>query len=177
MSADCFSKRIGRALAVRTDLLLGSDPASSSDGDGKQLASADGAVDISNRLQALLEIRAQLSDSSDSSDGDPLFTDNPRLAALFSQPRSGADNNNILRALGEVVSNSGGAGKNKNKNKKTLQSSEEDTVDSIHPPTEENRSNTEDEFVPDSPGVTFERDPSDDVGEVTRDNDAGESLP
>jgi hypothetical protein len=177
MSADCFSKRIGRALAVRTDLLLGSDPASSSDGDGKQLASADGVVDISNRLQALLEIRAQLSDSSDSSDGDPLFTDNPRLAALFSQPRSGADNDNILRALGEVVSNSGGAGKNKNKNKKTLQSSEEDTVDSIHPPTEENRSNTEDEFVPDSPGVTFERDPSNDVGEVTRDNDAGESLP
>jgi hypothetical protein len=177
MSADCFSKRIGRALAVRTDLLLGSDPASSSDGDGKQLASTDGAVDISHRLQALLEIRAQLSDSSDSSDGDPLFTDNPRLAALFSQPRSGADNNNILRALGEVVSNSGGAGKNKKKKKKSLQSSEEDTVDSIHPPTEENRSNTEDEFVPDSPGVTFERDPSDDVGEVTRDNDAGESLP
>jgi hypothetical protein len=177
MSADCFSKRIGRALAVRTDLLLGSDPASSSDGDGKQLASADGADDISNRLQALLEIRAQLSDSSDSSDGDPLFTDNPRLAALFSQPRSGVDNDNILRALGEVVSNSGGAGKNKKKKKKSLQSSEEDTVDSIHPPTEENRSNTEDEFVPDSPGVTFERDPSDDVGEVTRDNDAGESLP
>jgi hypothetical protein len=174
MSADCFSKRIGRALAVRTDLLLGSDPASSSDGNGKQLASADGADDISNRLQALLEIRAQLSDSSDSSDGDPLFTDNPRLAALFSQPRSGVDNDNILQALGEVA---GGAGKNKKKKKKSLQSSEEDTVDSIHPPTEENRSNTEDEFVPDSPGVTFERDPSDDVGEVTRDNDAGESLP
>jgi hypothetical protein len=48
-------------------------------------------------------------------------------------------------------------------------------VDSIHTPTEENRSNTEDEFVPDSPGVTFEHDPSDDVGDVTGDNDAGES--
>lgn len=63
------------------------------------------------------------------------------------------------------------------KHKKTRQSSEEEvTVDSIHTPTEENRSNTDDEFVPDSPGVTFEHDPSDDVGDVTRDNDAGESL-
>jgi hypothetical protein len=70
------------------------------------------------------------------------------------------------------VSNSGGVGQ---KNINTWQSSEEVTVDSIHTPTEENRSNTEDEFVPDSPGVTFEHDPSDDVGDVTGDNDAGES--
>lgn len=69
MSADCFSKRIERALAVRTDVLLELDSASSSDGDGQPLANADGADDISNRLQKLLDIRAQLSDSSDSSDG------------------------------------------------------------------------------------------------------------
>jgi hypothetical protein len=140
MSADCFSKLIKRALAVRTDVLSELDSASSSDRDGQPLADADGADNISNRLQKLLHIRAQLSDSSDSSDG---------------------------------VSNSGGAGK---KIKKTRQSSEEVTVDSIHPPTEENCSNIEDEFVPDSPGVTFEHDPSDDVGDVTRDNYAGESL-
>jgi hypothetical protein len=175
MSTNSFSKRIGHALAVRTDILLGSDPASASDDDGQQLTNTDGADDISNRLQTLLDIQAQLSDSSDSSDGDPLFTDNPRLAALFEKPRSGVDNDNLLRALGQVVSNSGGAGKRKKK-KKTPQSSEEEVmVDSIHTPTEENRSNTEDEFAPDSPGVTFERDPSDDVGDVARDNDAGES--
>jgi hypothetical protein len=134
MSAGSFSKRIERALAVHTDVLsLELDSASSSDGDGQPLANADGADNISSRLQKLLDIRAQLSDSSDD------------------------------------VSNSGGAGK-----KKTRQSSEEVTVDSIHTPTEENRSNTEDEFVPDSPGVTFEHDP-DDVGDVTGDNDAGES--
>ena len=47
---------------------------------------------------------------------------------------------------------------------------------SVHTPTEENGSNTEDEFVPDSPGVTFEHDPRDDVGEVARDNLTGETL-
>jgi hypothetical protein len=172
MSTNSFSKRIGCALAVRTDILLGSDPASASDDDGQQLTNTDGADDISNRLQTLLDIRAQLSDSSN---GDPLFTDNPRLVALFEKPRSGMDNDNLLQALGQVVSNSGGAGKRKKK-KKTLQSSEEEVmVDSIHTPTEENRSNTEDEFTPDSPGVTFERNSSDDVGDVARDNDAGES--
>jgi hypothetical protein len=118
MSTNSFSKRIGHALAVRTDILLGSDPASASDDDGQQLTNTDGADDISNRLQTLLDIRAQLSDSSDSSDGDPLFTDNPRLAALFEKPRSGVDNDNLLRALGQVVSNSGGAGKRKKKRKK-----------------------------------------------------------
>ena len=61
------------------------------------------------------------------------------------------------------------------KKKKTRQSSEEVMVDSIHTPTEENCSDIEDEFVPDSPGVEFEHDPSDVVGDVTRDNDAGES--
>ena len=49
-------------------------------------------------------------------------------------------------------------------------------MDSVHTPTEENRSNTEDGFVPDSPGVTFKHDPGDDVGEVARDNMAGETL-
>jgi hypothetical protein len=137
MSAGSFSKRIERALAVRTDVLsLELDSASSSDGDGQPLANADGADNISSRLQKLLDIRAQLSDSSDG------------------------------------VLNSGGAGK---KNITTRQSSEEVTVDSIHTPTEENHSNTEDEFVPNSPGVTFKHDPSDDVGDVTGDNDAGES--
>lgn len=139
MSADCFSQRIERALAVRTNVLLELDSASSSDGDGQPLANACGADNISNRLQKLLRIRAELSDSSDSSDG---------------------------------VSNPGGAGKKK---RKTRQSSEEVMVDSIHTPTEENCSDIEDEFVPDSPGVEFEHDPSDVVGDVTRDNDAGES--
>ena len=47
------------------------------------------------------------------------------------------------------------------KKKKTQQSSEEVMVDCIHTPTEENCSDIEDEFVPDSPGVEFEHDPSD----------------
>ena len=175
MSADRFSKRIERALPAGTDGLLNSDSASSPDGDGQSLADVDGADNLSNRLQALLDIRAQLSDSSDSSDGEPLFLDNPRLAALFEQPRSGIDNDNILMALGQVVSKSSGA--DQQKKKKKQQSSEEDcAVDSNHTPTEENRSNTEDEFVPDSPGVTFERDPENDVEEVAGDGDVGESA-
>jgi hypothetical protein len=140
----------------------------SSDGDGQPLANAD---DISSRLQALLDIRAQLSEESDSLEGEPLFTENQRLAALFRQRKSGMDNDNILQALGQVVSNSG------HKEDDSLWSSEEeDTLDSVHTPTEENHSNTEDEFVPDSPGVTFEHDPRDDVGEVVRDNLTGETL-
>ena len=69
MSADCFSQHIECALAVCTNVLLELDSASSSDGDGQPLANAGGADNISNRLQKLLRIRAELSDSSDSSDG------------------------------------------------------------------------------------------------------------
>jgi hypothetical protein len=86
MSADHLSKRIEHAFPTGTDGLLGSDSASSPDGDGQSLADVDVADNISNRLQALLDIRAQLSDSSDSSDGTPSFLDNPHLAALFEQP-------------------------------------------------------------------------------------------
>jgi hypothetical protein len=171
MSADRFSNRIK---SVHTNMPLGLDSGSSSDGDRQPLANADQGNDISNRLQALLDIRAQLSEESDSSEGEPLFTENQHLAALFRQRKSGTDNDDILRALGQVVSNSGHKG---NSEDNPLQSSEgEDTLDSVHTPTEENHSNTEDEFVPDSPGVTFEHDPRDDVGEVAGDNVAGETL-
>ena len=148
---------------------------SSSEGDGQPLANGDWGDDISNRLQALLDIRAQLSEESDSSEGEPLITENQHLAALFRQRKSGMDNDNILRALGQVVSNSGRKG-NSEDNSPQESSEEEDTSDSVHTPTEENHRNTEDEFVPDSPGVTFEHDPRDDAGGVTRDDVAGETL-
>jgi hypothetical protein len=134
---------------------------SSSDGDGQLLANEDQGDDISNRLQALLDIQAQLSEESDSSEGEPLITENQCLAVLFRQRKSGMDNDNILQALGQVVSNSG------HKEDDSLRSSEEeDTSDSVYTPIEENHSNTEDEFVPDSPGVTFECDPRDGGGKL-----------
>jgi hypothetical protein len=168
MPTDRFSNRIE---SVGTNIPFELDSGSSSDGNGQPLANADNS---SNRLQALLDIQAQLSDESDSSEGEPLFTENQCLAALFKQRKSGMDNENILQALGQVVSNSGHKG---NSEDDSLQSSEEeDTLDSVHTPTEENHSNTKDEFVPDSPGVTFEHDPRDNVGEVARDNPAGETL-
>ena len=170
MSVDHFSKRTE---SVCANIPLGLDSGSSSDGDDRPLDNADQGDDISSRLQALLEIRAQLSEESDSSEGEPLFTENQHLAALFSQRKSGVDNDKILQALGQVVSNSGHKGNSENN---SLQSSEEDTLDTIHTPTEENHSNTDDEFVPDSPGVTFERDPRDDVGDVATGNVAGETL-
>jgi hypothetical protein len=65
---------------------------------------------------------------------------------------------------------------NKRKRKKPQSSEEDCVVDSNHTPMEENHSNTEDEFVPDSPGVTFECDPENYVEEVAGDGDAGESA-
>jgi hypothetical protein len=87
---DRFSNHIE---SVGTNIPFELDSGSSSDGDGQPLANAD---NISNRLQVLLDIRAQLSEESDSSDGEPLFTKNQRLAALFRQRKSGMDNDNIL---------------------------------------------------------------------------------
>jgi hypothetical protein len=164
MSSD-FSKRIESVLAIHNDLLQGSDSDSPNDTPSAITSKHGQKTDISSRLQNLLSIREQLLEDSDSSDDGHLFTDEPRVAALFSQRGDGLSNDKLLRALCDT--------------------SEEDASESeasaIRTPTEEDRTNTEDEFLPDSPGVTFEHDPSGHLGENETHEDptylAGETLP
>lgn len=148
MPADRFSQRIKAALAVHANIVSGS----SSDSEDDLLATNNGDKldNMSNRLQELLDLQKHLSEESDSSDEEHLLANNPQLMTLFRQRQRSMDNNDMLRALGQIISNSDG--KHISENDPT-QSSEEETSDSIHTPTEEHPSNTEDEFVPSSPEI------------------------
>ena len=127
MPTDCYSDHI-----ESVDINSGS----SSEGDGQPLANGDQGDDISNQLQVLLDIHAQLSEELDSSEGEPIITENQHLVALFRQRKSGMDNDNILQALSQVVLNSGHKGNSGDNSPQ--ESSEEDTLDSVRTPTEEN---------------------------------------
>jgi hypothetical protein len=157
-----FSERISRALAARTD--SHSEPDTSSD-DSQSIqsnvisTSRNEPDDISRRLQNLLAARAQLSDDSDTSeegDDSDLLSRNPRIAALFGRQEGNMLNTNaLLRALSEVASSP----RHVHTTRSRVVSGDDDDSDS--PPSIDNQSDgrhsrTEDEFVPDSPGVVLD---------------------
>jgi hypothetical protein len=159
-----FSERINRALDARTDSRSLSEPDTSSDDSQSILSnvissSKNEPDDISRRLESLLAARAQLSDDSDASeegDDSGLLSGNPRIAALFGRKEGNMLNTNaLLRALSEVASSP----RHVHTTRSRVVSSDDDHSDSppsIDDQSDGRHSRTEDEFVPDSPGVVLE---------------------
>jgi hypothetical protein len=148
-----FSMRINHALASLADSNSSSDSDASSSNDSQSVpnnaVSVHQAEEISARLNTLLATHDRLSNDSDTSDGsddDGLLSSNPRIKALIGDHER--NNDDILRVLSEVASSH-----RPTHSTPHVKSSDESNSDSQ--PSDGGNSRTEDEFVPDSPGVAL----------------------
>ena len=105
---------------------------------------------LSHRLQGLL---SQLSDSQDSSDSDSAFMDDPQFTLLVWRRKGLKDTDKILKTLSKVASKKQVTTNSMQKPKPEVHSSEESSSSET---PEASPERTEDEFVPESPEITYE---------------------